>query len=109
LRYSEACRGCKGIKECRNKPSTAELIKIICPACDGEGCEECRNGEINITDCPLLLITRDVWDLIRYAELFEKGLPPIAGGVLQQADIFIQAAEFYFGEKQYWKNRAGLN
>jgi len=54
------------------------------------------------------LITADVWEVIMLAELFEKGLPPIAGGVLDQAKIFVDAASFIFREKSYWKSKLGI-
>ena len=42
------------------------------------------------------------------AELFEKGLPPVAGGILEQAKIFVDAARFIFREQRYWKNKLGI-
>jgi len=56
----------------------------------------------------LKLITEDVWEVISLAELFEKGLPPVAGGVLDQAKIFVDAASFIFREKSYWKHKLGI-
>jgi len=79
-----------------------------CPACGGRGCSACRAGEIEITRCPLEIITADVWQVIQYAEFFEKGLPPVAGGVTDQAAVFLEAAQFVFGEQQYWKNKLGI-
>lgn len=82
---------------------------MVCPGCEGKGCDECRNtGGIDITDCPLNLITSDVWEIIALADLFEKGLPPVAGGALEQAKIFVETARFVFGEKAYWKNKLGI-
>ena len=60
---------------------------------------------IKITCCPLELIDDDVWDAIFYAELYEKGLPPVAGGSLDQAYNFLQAARFIFAEQAEWKNK----
>ena len=37
--------------------------------------------------------------MIRYAKLYRKGLPPVAGGALDQAAIFIDAAEFVWAEE----------
>jgi len=37
--------------------------------------------------------------VIRFAKLYRKGLPPIAGGALDQAAIFIDAAEFVWAEQ----------
>lgn len=54
------------------------------------------------------MITPDVWEVFRYAELFEKGLPPVAGGVLDQANIFVEAASLIFRMQAYWKNKLGI-
>ena len=37
--------------------------------------------------------------MIRYAKLYRKGLPPVHGGALDQAAIFIDAAEFIWAEE----------
>ena len=80
-----------------------------CIDCGGTGCDKCgRSGRIRIEDCPLKLITEDVWEIISLAELFEKGLPPVAGGVLDQAKCFVDAARFVFREQSYWKNKLGI-
>ena len=72
------------------------------------GCGVCGGtGRIKFTDCPLLLLDSDVWETIDYAGLYEKGLPPVAGGALDQAYNFLQAARFVMSEKQNWKNRLG--
>ena len=47
-------------------------------------------------------------DIIQMAELYEKGLPPIAGGQLDQAKSFVDAAYFIFNEIQYWKYKMGI-
>ena len=79
-----------------------------CVSCGGNGCNECDNtGRFRITDCPLKDVTAEVRQLIRLAELFEKGLPPVAGGVLDQGQNFIEAAEFVFSEEAYWKAKLG--
>lgn len=82
---------------------------MVCPGCEGKGCGECKNsGNIDITECPLKMITKDVWQLIQFAELYEKGLAPVAGGALDQAKVFVEAASFVFSEKTYWKNKLGI-
>jgi len=83
----------------------------VCPACEGQldECDRCGGeGDIDFGCCPLTVIGRDVWEVIKYAGLFEKGLPPIAGGVLDQAYNFVAAAEFIFGEEQKIKNMLGI-
>jgi len=77
-----------------------------CIKCGGSGCAECKGtGRLTITDCPLKLITSDVWEVIEYAKLYQKGLPPIHGGALDQAQNFIEVSRFIFREQAYWKNK----
>ncbi len=44
----------------------------------------------------------DVWEAIELARLFRRGIPPIAGGVLDQTAKFLEAAKFV------WAEEAGL-
>jgi hypothetical protein len=46
--------------------------------------------------------------VIRFAELYEKGLAPVAGGALDQAECFIEAAVVIMRENEYWKNKLGV-
>jgi len=80
-----------------------------CIVCGGTGCDKCeKTGVIRIEDCPLKLITSDVWEIIEYATLYRKGLPPIHGGALDQAQNFIEVSRFVFREQAYWKNKLGM-
>jgi len=77
-----------------------------CPVCDGRRCDACGGrGEIEIKQCPQTLVTADVWEAIEFAELYEKGLPPVAGGALDQAQVFIEACRMIWAEQAYWKKR----
>ena len=81
----------------------------MCVVCNDTGCRECgKTGRIQITCCPLEYVTDDVWEIIEYAELYEKGLPPVAGGALDQAYCFLQAVRFIFVERQNWKKILGI-
>ena len=51
------------------------------------------------------MITPNVWQVIEMAELFYKGLPPVVGGVLDQAATFVHAARFVRAEQEYYKAR----
>jgi len=62
-----------------------------------------------IIGCPNELITPDIWDMIELVKFYEKGLPPIAGGVLDQTNIFIQTANFVFSEESVWKAKLGIS
>lgn len=79
-----------------------------CPACNGAGCEECNAGRIEIRQCPLELITPDVWDTLHYAALYEKGLPPLAGGSLDQAYNFTQSARIIWADQGRYKQELGI-
>lgn len=77
-----------------------------CPSCNGSGCCDClHNGAVDITQCPLLFINDDAWELITMSELYEKGLPPIIGGSLDQAYAFVSACQFIWQENNYWKRK----
>ena len=65
-------------------------------------------GEITITECPLNLLDEDVMQTMKMAEFYRKGLPPIAGGVLDQAKSFNDACDVIWREERYWKNRLGI-
>jgi len=52
-----------------------------------------------ITTCPCELVSRDTWELLRAVRLFEKGLPPVVGGVLDQSAWFVAAADFVMTEE----------
>jgi hypothetical protein len=43
--------------------------------------------------------------IMELAKFYSKGLPPIAGGVLDQAHNFIEAVNFIFSEEQIYKNK----
>jgi len=84
-------------------------IQMDCLDCNGAGCEQCDGkGYLDVTMCPQQYVTRDVWQVIEYAALYEKGLPPIMGGVLDQAQIFLAACQFIWAEERYWKSKLGI-
>jgi hypothetical protein len=80
-----------------------------CTRCGGHGCQECDVGRIEITGCPLELITPDIWELLELAELYKKGLPPVDGGVLDQAADFVTACRFVWSEENIHKKRLGID
>lgn len=74
-----------------------------CPGCDGFGCGECEGGRFDLTECPVEYAGRDAFETAAFAGLFEKGLPPLAGGALDQMQAFLDAARFVWGEEAEWK------
>ncbi len=73
--------------------------------CGGKGCHYCNGGELTIEHCPLKLMTRDMELFFRFADLYEKGLPPYAGGALDQPWAFITMCDFYFAEKTFYERQ----
>jgi len=57
----------------------------------------------------LELITPDIWELLELAELYKKGLPPVDGGVLDQAADFVTACRFVWSEENIHKKRLGID
>jgi len=53
-------------------------------------------------------ITSDIWFVIKLAHLYEKGLPPVAGGALDQAHSFVEAAEYIFNLEGQYKRKLGI-
>lgn len=72
-----------------------------CPSCNGRGVEW-------VTECPLGLVTAAIWDVLELVELYHKGLPPVAGGSLDQASAFIAAARLVWHEQEFWRSTLGL-
>ena len=90
IRAAKLCRSC-GMGRCRDLGTDAEPIEVDCPQCGGDGCQACDDGTFKVIGCPNKFC-RDVSGTIELIELFKKGLPPVAGGSLDQAAWFIAAA-----------------
>jgi hypothetical protein len=83
------CRDCSD-RQCHDKGTEQEPIEMQCPCCNGEGCSECQMGMIQIIGCPNRYCST-VADVVRMSEFFDKGLPPVAGGLLDQSAWFLDA------------------
>lgn len=92
IRHGKLCSECTPTK-CADVGSESESISIECPLCCGKGCDECEDGMTEIRGCPNAYCSRLV-STIELIDLFGKGLPPVAGGMLDQSVSFIQAARF---------------
>ena len=83
-------------------------MALECPGCNGTGCEHCDDGKITIATCPMLLVDRNTWSYVEFAEMYNRrGLAPLAGGALDQAASFLAVARFVSGEMSYWKAKLG--
>lgn len=90
IRQGKLCNRCSG-KECKDLGTDQEPIEIECPVCNGAGCTECNQGHWRLTGCPNRFCA-PVIDLVELCELYERGLPPIQGGSLDQSAWFLDAA-----------------
>jgi hypothetical protein len=97
IRMGKLCRHCTD-KKCKDEGTDQEPIEIECPSCDGEGCDQCKQGSIEVKGCPNAYCSSVVQATV-LADLFDKGLPPIQGGVLDQSLSFIEATRFLRGDE----------
>jgi hypothetical protein len=86
IRMGALCRNCTS-KKCNPDYQFAE---IECPSCNGQGCDECAMGLIRLSECPNKECS-DMFQVVQLADLFEKGVMPIAGGALDQSAWFVDA------------------
>jgi len=61
-----------------------------------------------IASCPYKLIDEPTMQAIHIAGFWKKGLPPVAGGMLDQTVSITQACRFIWDEQQQWKDHKGL-
>ena len=97
IRRGLLCKHCTN-KSCNDLGTETEPIEIECPACDGNGCDECNLGAIKIMGCPNTFC-REVTQAVNLADLFEKGMPPISGGALDQSAWFIESVRVLSNEE----------
>lgn len=55
-------------------------------------------GTVTITGCPNAYC-RSIASVIPLMDLFDKGMPPISGGVLDQSASFVEACSFFNREE----------
>ncbi len=96
IRRGRLCRYCTRT-ECKSKGSLESPIEIECSECDGQGCEHCNAGFVSIDGCPSEMC-REVSMAVRLFGLFDKGMPPVAGGALDQSAWFLDAATVFKSE-----------
>lgn len=70
--------------------------------CSGEGCQHCNDGDFAVDGCPNAYC-REIAPAIRLIDLYNKGLPPVGGGTLDQSAWFIDAARTLEYEEQLIK------
>jgi len=61
-----------------------------------------------LTSCPRNQLGRSTIDLIESSDMYSKGLPPVAGGVLDQSQSFIDAHRLLTSDQQTLKRKMGI-
>ena len=82
-----------------------------CTVCGQKGCDECgQRGYTELDKCPLEILKASDFEFLRIVKMFEKGILPEPGGLLDQTQAFLTAAEFVMDEMDYYKQiAAGKN
>jgi hypothetical protein len=58
-----------------------------------------------LTSCPKLAVSGEIIEFIRFADLLDKGLPPVGGGALNQTASFNDALRMLKSEEGHWKEK----
>lgn len=92
-----------------NQPSEGTPLSLSCPNCFGGGCTSCnRSGYFNLTTCPMEFAGNEPYEIIRFARILgDKGLTPVAGGLLDQSSNFIEAANHVWAEDKLMGRDSG--
>jgi hypothetical protein len=100
------CKACGG--GCVDPPTAAEPLLVRCLACGGDGCDRCGGGTVRIEQCPKQIIDAATSRFLHHLTLYERGVPPVAGGSLDQCHAFNEAAVFALFERRYWRSQMGM-
>lgn len=73
--------------------------EVQCPACEGDGCGECKDGWFEVTQCPNKFIGSELIDDIRIATASEHHLP-VAGGLLDQSAWWFELRQLLQSEER---------
>lgn len=101
IRTGALCRQCTA-KKCNPDYQYAE---IECPSCNGQGCEDCNEGLIRLSECPNRECS-DMHQVVTLSDLFDKGVLPIAGGALDQSAWLIDAFQIFKSDESRAKEIA---
>lgn len=103
IRTGKVCKSCRS--KCHELPTEHERLEIECPTCNGGGCDECEDGYVEIKECPKKYCS-EVIPALDLIDFFGKGMPPVAGGTLDQTVSFLQAARQLQSDEAYLKGGA---
>ena len=98
------CSACSPTK-CCDEPQTGGAIQVACPSCNENGCGHCDDlGFFKVDCCPQEFIGRDLIGFVKFCDFAKRGTMPIAGGMLDQTNWFIEAANCMIDEDRRVKS-----
>lgn len=97
VRNGLACRACGD--QCVESISESNPVKIECPICDGTKCAECTDGFFDLICCARHYADNELVEAINMTALVDKGFWPVAGGILDQANYFVNLYQFVTSEQ----------
>ena len=62
-----------------------------------------------MTECPLVYAGHDTFDALAFVDLATQGVLPLAGGALDQTQMFLDVLRFVSSERAHWLNRRTSN
>jgi len=106
------CRTVKGLKEIWGcEAPTTELVAFVkCPRCLGDdpSCTRCKGDVRGVTldRCPLSQNDPKLGRLIRAYAAWDKGIAPVEGGFMAQANAFVEAVALFSSEAAEWQQKS---
>ncbi len=95
------CSDCVDGKCGASCPSAKQPQAVDCPGCDEKGCGHCNDGSFYLTECPQLFAGEMV-DAIQLVDMHkEHGMPPIAGGSLDQSKYYLNLYDETLKQRAY--------
>jgi hypothetical protein len=111
LRYGKLCSDCKAAGKCVHDTAGTSEVGWIC-GCGGTNpdCPTCRGGgHVALDVCPHQFVSTDVRQLLRAADLAEKGSWPLSGGWLEQQAGVIQGVQEIWDQDQAMRRALGID
>lgn len=83
----------------KENPTELEPIWLQCPVCNKRGCSDC-DGPRGVKLSGPITVPQWCWSVLTVADRYRRGVPPIAGGALDQTNWINQVCEFIDVERQ---------
>lgn len=76
--------------------------------CEGDGCTDCvQSGRFSVTECPYRQLDETVLEALTIADCWNRGMPPAAGGYVDQTCSIVEACRFINRDRNRWRAQQG--